>query len=107
MCWIFQEAFPIWLPIRCPLKKELCMPHEKSSKFDWEPRNGDSGRLGNRSAIFLEKNSQITSQLSLSLGIFRTSVSLSYLQEEEAEKVENVVYSFVFDTPMNVGENVS
>ena len=107
MCWIFHEAFPIWLPIRRPLKKELCMPHEKSSKFDWEPRNGDSGRLGNRSAIFFEKNSQITSQLSLSLGIFRTSVSLSYLQEEEAEKVENVVYSVVFDTPMSVEENVS
>ena len=74
---------------------------------DWEPRNGDSGLLGKRSAIFLEKNSSITSQLSLNLGIFRTSVSLSYLQEEEAEKVENVAYSVVFDTPMNDGENVS
>ena len=21
MCWIFHEALPIWLPIRCPLKK--------------------------------------------------------------------------------------
>ena len=73
--------------------------------YAWEPRNGDSGRLGNRSAIFLEKNSSMTSQLSLRLGIFRTSVSLSYLQEEEAEKVEKVAYSVVFHTPMNVGEN--
>ena len=82
------------------------MPHEKSSKYAWEPRKGDSGRLGNRSAIFLEKNSSMTSQLSLNLGIFRTSVSLSYLQEEKAEKVEKEAYSVVFDTPMNVGENV-
>ena len=49
----------------------------------------------------------MTSQLSLNLGIFRTSVSLSYLQEEEAEKVEKVAYSVVFYTPMIVGENVS
>ena len=40
----------------------------------------------------------MTSQLSLNLGIFRTSVSLSYLQEEEAEKVEKVDYSVVLDT---------
>ena len=82
------------------------MPHEKSSKYAWEPRNGDSGRLGIRSAIFLEKNSSMTSQLSLNLGIFRASVSLSYLQEEEAEKLEKVAYSVDFDTQMNVGENV-
>ena len=25
--------------------KKLCMPHEKSSKYAWEPRNGDSGRI--------------------------------------------------------------
>ena len=88
-------------------KKKLCMPHEKSSKFAWEPRNGDSGCLDNRSGFFLEKNSLMTSQLSLNLGIFRTSVSLSYLQEEEAENVDKVAYSVVFDTPMIVGENVS
>ena len=49
----------------------------------------------------------MTSQLSLNLGIFRTSVSLSYLQEEEAEKVEKVAYSVVFETSMIVGENAS
>ena len=32
----------------------------------------NSGRFGNRSAIFLENNSSITSQLSLNIGIFRT-----------------------------------
>ena len=52
MCLIFHEALPIWLPKRCPLKK-MCMPHEESSKYAWEPRNGDSGRLGNQTAIFL------------------------------------------------------
>ena len=36
-----------------PQKKKLCVPHEESSKYAWEPRNGDSGRLGNRTAIFL------------------------------------------------------
>ena len=41
-------------------------------KYAWEPRNGDCGRLGDLSAIFLENNSSITSQLSLNLGIFRT-----------------------------------
>ena len=49
----------------------------------------------------------MTSQLSLNLGIFRTSVSLSYLQDREEEQVEKEAYSVVFDTPMNVGENVS
>ena len=66
-----------------------------------------TGRLGNLSAIFIEKNSSMTSQLSLNLGIFRTSVSLSYLQDREAEQVKKEAYSVVFDTPMNVGENVS
>ena len=73
MGWIFHAALPIWLPIRCPLKKKLC----KSSKYAWEPRNGDSGRLGSRAAIFVEKNSSLTSQLSLNY----CPVSLSYLQE--------------------------
>ena len=82
------------------------MPHDESSKYAWEPPSGDSGRLGNRSTIFLKKNSSMTSQLFLNLWIFRTLVSLSYLQEEEAEKVEKVAYSVVFDSPMNVGENV-
>ena len=40
----------------------------------------------------------MTSQLFLNLWIFRTLVSLSYLQEEEAEKVEKVAYSVVFDS---------
>ena len=70
MGWIFHAALPIWLPIRCPLKKKLC----KSSKYAW---NGDSGRLGSRAAIFVEKNSSLTSQLSLNY----CPVSLSYLQE--------------------------
>ena len=39
-------------------------------KYAWEPRNGDCGRLGDLSAIFLENNSSMTSQLSLNLGIF-------------------------------------
>ena len=32
----------------------------------------NSGRFGNRPAIFLENNSSMTSQLSLNIGIFRT-----------------------------------
>ena len=32
----------------------------------------NSGLLGNRSAIFLDNNSSMTSQLSLNIGIFRT-----------------------------------
>ena len=32
----------------------------------------NSGRLGNQSAIFLENNSSMTSQLSLNIAIFRT-----------------------------------
>ena len=43
MCWLFHG----------PVEKKMCMPHEESSKYAWEPRNGDSGRLGNRTAIFL------------------------------------------------------
>ena len=31
MCWIFHEALPIWLPIRCPLKKN-CVCLMKSLK---------------------------------------------------------------------------
>ena len=38
---------------------------DKSSKYAWKPRNGDSGRLGNQTTIFVEKNSSMTSQLSL------------------------------------------
>ena len=48
------------------------MPHEKSLKYAWESRNGDCGRLGSVSAIILENNSSMTSQLSLNLLIFRT-----------------------------------
>ena len=35
-------------------------------------RNGDCGHLGDLSAIFLENNSSMTSQLSLNVGILRT-----------------------------------
>ena len=53
--------------------KKLCMPHEKSLKYAWEPRNGDCGRLDKLSAIFRENNhSSMTSQPSLRSGIFRT-----------------------------------
>ena len=48
------------------------MPHEKSYKYARESRNGDCDGLGNLSAIFFVKNSSMTSQLSLNLGIFRT-----------------------------------
>ena len=48
------------------------MPQEKSYKYARESRNGDCHDLGNLSAIFLEKNSSMTSQRSLNLGIFRT-----------------------------------
>ena len=72
MCWIFHETLPInGFRYAIHLKK-LCMPHEKSCKYAWEPRDGDCGRLRNLSAIFLENNSSMTSQLSLNLGIFRT-----------------------------------
>ena len=47
------------------------MLHEKSLKYMSE-RNGDCGHLGDLSAIFLENNSSMTSQLSLNLGVFRT-----------------------------------
>ena len=57
------------------------MPHEESLKYAWEPQNGVTGRLDNGTAIFLEKNSSMTSQVSLNLGRFPTSVSLSYLEE--------------------------
>ena len=39
MCWIFiyfQYVFRYAVHL-----KKLCMPHEKSSKYSWEPRNDD------------------------------------------------------------------
>ena len=59
-----HETLPILLPIRCPLKN-IVDASWKVLKYAWEPRNGDSGRLGNLSAIFPENNSSMTSQLSL------------------------------------------
>ena len=40
MCWIFHETLPIWLPIRCPLKK-IVYASWKVLKICWEPRNDD------------------------------------------------------------------
>ena len=72
MCWIFHETIQNGFRYAVHLKK-LCMPHEKSLKYAWEPRNGDCGRLDNLSAIFREnKYTSMTSELSLRLGIFRT-----------------------------------
>ena len=82
MCWIFHEALPIWLPIRCPLKKKNCVCLMKSLRN--MPESLETVTL----VVWVieppfssEKNSPMTSQLCLNLGIFRTSVSLSYLQE--------------------------
>ena len=55
----------------CPLKK-IVYASWKIFEIFGELRDGDSGRLGNRSTIFLENNSSTTSHLPLNLGIFRT-----------------------------------
>ena len=70
MCWIFHDTLPIWLSIRCPLKKivfaswkvfKVCLRAPKRWLWSF------------RSAIFRENNhSSMTSQPSLRLGIFRT-----------------------------------
>ena len=73
MCWHFSRHFhygfryaALKIRIRC-----VCLMNSlRNMPESLETVN--SGRFGNRSAIFLENNSSRTSQLSLNIGIFRT-----------------------------------
>ena len=77
MCWIFDEALPIWLPIRFPLKK-LCTPYEKSSKYAWEPRNGDKCFLFQKKALsFFHKRKRLLFQNMIANSLYLRSVFAS------------------------------
>ena len=67
---IFHEALPIWRPITSPLKYVVYLKRLWKMSESFETMN--SGRFGNRSAIFLENSSPMTAQWSLHIGILRT-----------------------------------
>ena len=61
----------------------------------------NSGRFGNRSAVFLENNSSMTSQLSLNLGIFRTDHSI--LIRNAINKPETHIQRTIFAKQCDLG----
>ena len=57
----------------------------------------NSGRFGNRTAIFLENNSSMTSKLSLNIGIFRNGDDIFELKTKPTVRKEGRKKNFSRD----------